>query len=177
MFLFAMTGITLNHAAQITVQPKVVRQSEKLPKDLYQSLSAAAFQGKKPLPDVLNDWIRQCWGFKTETSVAEWSDNEIYLSLPRPGGDAWLSIDLDDGTIQYEKTDRGWVSYLNDLHKGRNAGWAWTWFLDLFAVSCLLFCITGLFLLHLHAGSRPTTWPLVGLGLVVPLILAILWIH
>ena len=50
-------------------------------------------------------------------------------------------------------------------------------FIDIFAVACLVFCTTGLFLLQLHAGSRPTTWPMVGLGLVIPWILAILFIH
>ncbi|HBB79172.1 MAG TPA: hypothetical protein DC050_13280, partial [Pseudomonas sp.] len=28
-----------------------------------------------------------------------------------------------------------------------------------------------------HAGGRPTTWPLVGAGLVIPLLLALLFIH
>jgi len=107
----------------------------------------------------------------------EWSPEELYVSLPRPGGDAWLRVDLASGKVEYEKTDRGWVSYFNDLHKGRNTGTAWSWFIDIFAVACLVFCITGLFLLQLHAGNRPVTWPLVGLGLVAPLVLAIIFIH
>ncbi len=108
---------------------------------------------------------------------AEWSGDEIYVSLPRPGGDAWVSLALDSGEVQYEKTTRGWVSYLNDLHKGRNTGRAWSLFLDVFAAACLIFSITGLFLLKLHAGGRMATWPLVGLGLVAPLLLALLFIH
>ena len=77
----------------------------------------------------------------------------------------------------YEHTDRGWISYLNDLHKGRNTGAAWSWFIDVFSVSCVVFCISGLLLLQRHAQSRPTTWPLVGLGLVIPMLLALLLIH
>ena len=46
-----------------------------------------------------------------------------------------------------------------------------------FALACLIFSVTGLFLLKLHAGGRMATWPLVGAGLVVPLLLAILFIH
>ena len=75
------------------------------------------------------------------------------MSLPRPGGDAWLAIDLDTGEARYEQTDRGWIAYLNDLHKGRHTGTAWSWFLDLFAVACVVFCVTGLVLLQLH--GRP----------------------
>ena len=49
-------------------------------------------------------------------------EDEVYLSLPRPGGDAWLRLNLADGEIEYERTDRGWLSYFNDLHKGRHTG-------------------------------------------------------
>ena len=97
--------------------------------------------------------------------------------MPRPGGDAWLRIDRASGEAELEDTDRGWISLLNDLHKGRHAGAAWSWFIDLFAVACLLFSLTGLLILQLHAGNRPSTWPLVGLGVVLPVLLALLFIH
>jgi hypothetical protein len=41
----------------------------------------------------------------------------------------------------------------------------------------VVFSVTGLVILKLHATHRPTTWPLVGAGLVIPLLLAILFIH
>ena len=85
----------------------------------------------------------------------EWSDGEVYVAMPRPGGDAWVSIDRTSGAITSERTDRGWVSYLNDLHKGRNAGTAWFWFIDVFAVACIVFTLTGLLLLQMHARHRP----------------------
>ncbi len=107
----------------------------------------------------------------------EWSDDEIYVSLPRPGGDAWLTVSLEDGTVAHELTDRGWLSYFNDLHKGRNTGAVWSLFIDVFAFAALVFAVTGLLLLKMHAGNRPGTWPMVGLGLVLPLLLAILFIH
>jgi hypothetical protein len=103
--------------------------------------------------------------------------DEAYLALPRPGGDGWVSIERATGEISYELTDRGWISYLNDLHKGRNAGRTWYWFIDVFAFACLIFAITGLFLLQLHSARRPATWPLVGVGLAIPVIIAIFFVH
>jgi len=88
-----------------------------------------------------------------------------------------VRIDRHTGEAEYEDTDRGWISYLNDLHKGRHTGAAWSWFIDAFALACLVFSITGLFILQMHARVRPSTWPLVGLGLVLPVLLAILFIH
>jgi hypothetical protein len=99
------------------------------------------------------------------------------VALPRPGGDAWLRIDLASGEAEYERTDRGWISYLNDLHKGRHTGAAWSLFIDVFSVACIVFCVTGLVLLQLLANGRPSTWPLVALGVVVPALLAIFFIH
>ena len=88
-----------------------------------------------------------------------------------------MSIDLTSGDIEYERTDRGWIAYLNDLHKGRNTGGAWSWFLDIFAIACLIFSLTGLVLLNMHAGNRAATWPMVGLGLVLPAVLALIFIN
>ena len=98
-------------------------------------------------------------------------------ALPRPGGDAWARVDLEAGEAEFELTDRGWISYLNDLHKGRNTGKAWSWFIDIFAAACLVFCLTGFFILKMHATKRPFTWPMVGMGLVIPVVLALLFIH
>lgn len=177
MLLFAATGITLNHAAQIEAHPQVTSKQAQLPGELLAQLSAQRHQDKDVVPALLKTWLDRQLGVSIDQQVGEWSSEELYVSLPRPGGDAWLRVDLGNGKVEYEKTDRGWISYFNDLHKGRNTGSAWGWFIDVFAVACLVFCITGLFLLQLHSGNRPITWPLVGLGLVVPLLLAIVFIH
>ena len=71
----------------------------------------------------------------------------------------------------------GWVAYLNDLHKGRNAGKVWYWFIDVFAVACIVFAVTGFGLTWLHARQRPSTWPLLGLGLLIPVVIALIFIH
>jgi hypothetical protein len=182
MMMFAVTGFTLNHAAGIEAKPRITSRTgtvdSALRERLVQQASAVkARKGKSELPDELQAWVRRQWAIETSGSEAEWSDDEIYLSLPRPGGDAWLRVGLADGEAEYERTDRGWLSYLNDLHKGRNTGAAWSWFIDIFAAAALVFSITGLFILKMHAGNRPFTWPMVGMGLVIPMLLALLFIH
>lgn len=182
MILFSVTGFTLNHAGQIEAKPVVTTHNgtvdDALRARIEQQLPAAkASQGKAPLPAELQGWLRKQWDIDTAGREAEWSDDEIYLSLPRPGGDAWLRLSLPEGEVEYERTDRGWLSYFNDLHKGRNTGTAWSWFIDIFAAATLVFSVTGLFILKMHAGNRPFTWPMVGMGLVVPVLLALLFIH
>lgn len=178
MLLFAFTGITLNHAADIAAQPVVQQKEVQLPEALLPLLVVKDGEPKNAvLPEGVHRWLAQALDLSLPEATAEWSPDEIYLSLPRPGGDAWLRIERESGGVEYERTDRGWISYLNDLHKGRHTGSAWKWFLDIFSGACLVFCLTGLFILKFHATSRPTTWPMVAMGLVAPLLLVILFIH
>ncbi|MBP7564508.1 MAG: PepSY-associated TM helix domain-containing protein [Burkholderiaceae bacterium] len=179
MLLFSITGITLNHAGSIEAKPQVTTHAGQLPDALEQLMREQALRGDKAaaLPAPVQAWVREQWQVTPGDRAAEWSEEEAYLSMPRPGGDAWLRISLEDGQVEYESTDRGWVSYFNDLHKGRHTGVAWSWFIDIFAVAALLFSITGLFILQMHAAKRPLTWPMVGMGVVIPLLLAMLFIH
>lgn len=176
MLLFAITGITLNHAEAIDAKPKVVSRTAKLPAPLLRLLAKPAGD-KAPLPAPVAADIAAATGLDPAGRAGEWSDGDVYIAMPRPGGDAWVSIDRKTGAIGAEVTDRGWVSYLNDLHKGRNVGAAWKWFIDVFAAACILFTTTGLLLLQILARGRRLTWPLVGLGLAIPAIIAVLFIH
>ncbi len=177
LLLFAFTGITLNHAADIEGAPVTTEKTATLPPALLKQVAPDdAPDAKKPLPAPVAQWVEKAIG-QRGSGEAEWTADEIYLALPRPGGDGWVSIDRASGAVTSEATSRGWISYLNDLHKGRNAGGVWKWFIDIFSVACFLFALTGLVLLQLHAAKRPSTWWLVAAGLALPAILAIVFIH
>lgn len=177
MIAFSVTGITLNHAAQIEARPVVVTVEGELPADLLALLVSQPLEQKAPLPGAVAHYLTEKLSVALGDQIGEWTADDIYVALPRPGGDAWVSIERADGTFSFEKTDRGWVSYFNDLHKGRSTGDAWKWFIDVFAAATLIFCITGLFLLQIHARNRPVTWPMVALGVAVPVLLAVVFIH
>ena len=176
MLLFAITGITLNHAASIGAAPVVVQRHGTMPPSITRQLAGDHAQDAQ-LPGDIVDAVRETVALDASGRPGEWSDAEVYVPLPRPGGDAWVSIGRTSGAISAEVTDRGWIAWLNDLHKGRNTGPVWFWFIDVFAAACILFTVTGLLLLQFHARRRPLTWPLVGLGLVVPAAVVVLFIH
>ena len=175
MLLFAVTGITLNHAAAIPATPVVTVKAGTLPPPLLRALTGAA--ADSPLPPRVAAAVEQAVGLDPAGRPGEWSDSDVYVALPRPGGDAWISIDRTTGAITSEVTSRGWIAWLNDLHKGRNAGTAWSWFLDVFAGACIVFTLTGLLLLQLHARHRRATWPIVAAGVAIPAGLILLFIH
>ena len=177
LLLFAITGFTLNHAGEIEAAPRSIERAAQLPAPLLAQVRPDDKpDGKKPIPADVAKWIEGA--IKLDAGgEAEWSASEIYLAKPRPGGDGWISIDRETGAVTSETTSRGWIAYLNDLHKGRNAGTAWKWFIDLFVFACVVFTLTGLVLLWMHSRHRRSTWPLVGLGLVIPALIAIFLVH
>jgi uncharacterized protein len=177
LLLFAITGFTLNHAAEIEATPTSVEAKAQLPAPLHAQVAADdAPDSRKPLPQAVAQFVETRLKMKA-SGTAEWSADQIYLALPRPGGDGWVSIDRTTGEVTSEVSSRGWIAWLNDLHKGRNAGPVWKWFIDIFVFACVVFSMTGLVLLQLHSRHRKSTWPLVALGLAIPAIIAIWFIH
>lgn len=178
ILFFAVTGITLNHAdlfertsAEVSVREAV------LPAALRAELAPPTEGATDELPASLRAWLRDNWQLALYPKGIEWNADEIFVDLKRPGVDAALSIDRHSGAIRYETADRGWVAYLNELHRGRNAGPVWHAFITLFGVACVVFSLSGLLILQLHARARWTVWPLCGLGLVLPAVLMLLFVH
>src|SRR5262245_61084139 len=166
LLLFSITGITLNHAGSIGAVPQVTTRDAQLPPALLPTLAGDRDVASAIPPDIA-DWIESQFDIEVEAATPEWSDDELYLSAPGPGRDAWVSIDRASGAAKFEATDRGWIAYFNDLHKGRNTGLAWTIFIDVVAAACVFFGLTGLVLLWIQARQRTSTWPLVTLGIGV----------
>lgn len=175
LLLFSVTGITLNHASSISAAPVVTSRESQLPAPL---LGLLAGDGPHSgIPRTLGDWLASEFAIDVEQAGAEWSDEELYLSAPGPGRDAWVVIDRQTGAARFERTDRGWLAYFNDLHKGRNTGLVWWIFIDVVAAACLFFSITGLILLQIQARQRRSTWPLVSGGIAVMVVLMIFFAH
>ncbi|WP_043316842.1 PepSY-associated TM helix domain-containing protein [Microbulbifer sp. HZ11] len=180
MLLFAVTGVTLNHAAEIPSTPEIVSHEGQVPDALIEAVRNLASDGREQriLPGVLKKWLAAEYQIHIPRARrGEWDGGEFYLALPRPGGDAWFSLDTESGEFIYESTDRGWIAYFNDLHKGRDTGTAWRWYLDLFAVACIVFCLTGFWLLWQQSSRRVSTWPITALGVLIPLVIALVFIH
>ena len=178
MILFASTGITLNHAGILSAKPKVIDGEVLLPEEMTLQLQETVEDGTSlPLPKDVARHLKSETGFDLVGRSGEWTEYDINISLARPGGDAWVSIDRETGDVLFEKTNRGVIAYLNDLHKGRNTGLAWTLFLDLFAIGVIVFSATGLWLLQMQSARRNSTWPLTAAGFALPVILLLIFVH
>src|SRR5689334_900001 len=174
--LFTVTGITLNHADAISARPAVSRGTAQLPDALRMKLAKGSAESPAP-PTYISSWAEDAFKLSLRDATAEWSEEELYISAPGPGRDAWVSIDRASGVAKFESTNRGWLAYFNDLHKGRNTGITWKIFIDVVAAAVLFFSITGLLLLWIQARQRKSTWPLVGGGIFLVTALMIFFAH
>ncbi|MGX5914789.1 PepSY-associated TM helix domain-containing protein [Aliidiomarina sp. Khilg15.8] len=175
MLLFAITGITLNHAADISSKVQVTTIEASLPEPYLQRLHDLP-PGEVMLPAALHSYLREQGVTIDAQQRGQWDGVEFYAAMPKPGADAWLAIDAEFNEFIYERSDRGWVAYFNDLHKGRDSGLVWFWFIDIFALVCVVFCVTGLILLFRQGPHRPMTWPMVVLGALIPLVIMLVFI-
>ncbi|MFT4075950.1 MAG: PepSY-associated TM helix domain-containing protein [Asticcacaulis sp.] len=175
LLLFSVTGFTLNHATQIEAEPKVTKIERQVSPATLAGLTSVT--ANVPLTATQAIAIRGATGIDVRGAAVDADDDGIYLSLSAPGVDSTLEISRIDGHAIYERTDRGLIAVLNDLHKGRHSGPVWAMFIDLIAIACVVFSVTGFGLLWLYARGRRITWPLVALGLVLPFILFLLFVH
>ena len=103
LLLFALTGITLSHARQIEATPQVTRRHVMLPAGHAVAISGGD-ERKAALPVNVATWLDDNLQAHVAGRAAEWSADEICLSMPRPGGDGWLSIDRAGGAAEYESS-------------------------------------------------------------------------
>ena len=177
LLLFSITGITLNHSVALGSTPQITTREGQMPAALLAELIERNAADRHVLPPGLHGWLDAELDFDSRRGRAEWSGDEVLISAPGAGRDTWVSLDLASGDWLYEDTWRGAVAWMNDLHKGRNTGGLWQAFIDLVAIACIIFAVTGLFLLQLAARQRPSTWPLVGGGALLLLVMMIFFAH
>ncbi|MEM9085031.1 MAG: PepSY-associated TM helix domain-containing protein [Pseudomonadota bacterium] len=176
MLLFAITGFTLNHTAWFEAEPVSSAQELELSPDLQSAL--AEVETETILTQETAAMLASETGIGVpQDAVPLVEFGEMIIDLGGPGVDANLTIDLATGEAFYERIDRGTIAKLNDLHKGRDTGVAWGLMIDITALACVIFCISGLGLLAINARSRRSTWPLTSLGVVVPVVAYILFVH
>ena len=176
MLLFAITGFTLNHTAWIETETVSVASDFELSNELTTTLNEV--ESETALTAKATQSLTSETGVvvpQGATPIVEFG--EMILDLGGPGVDANLTVDLETGEAFYERIDRGIIAKLNDLHKGRDTGFIWGLMIDITALACVIFCISGLGLLAINARVRRSTWPLTTFGVVAPIIAYILFVH
>ena len=140
VLFFAVTGLTLNHADYLSHGDKV--------RELHGTLTPAEL-GSKENPDKLAivEHIRNAHGIHGAVTDMRVEDDAISFSFRGPGYTSDVTVDRGAGTYGVVETRAGFIAVMNDLHKGRDTGRAWSWVIDVSAVLLTLVSLSGLLLI------------------------------
>ena len=155
MLFFAVTGITLNHPELSSTLGKTSQQLElQLPEQLPDLLSMPEAEQQAAIALYVS-WLQQehqlMGGYSLNFSP---EDEVLEVDFKRPAGYASVVIDLAERKAELDAEFAGYLTLMNDLHKGRYAGSSWKWLIDITAVFCVLFALSGFYLLWRQPNRR-----------------------
>jgi hypothetical protein len=128
LFVFSLTGISLNHRALFETTPKQITSQHLLNGVDKQSINLVLQDADVALSD------------KALEQLVMGKE----LSLPSPG--KRLELYIEDQTLFIEATDFGLVSQLNELHQGRYTSTVWKVVSDITALVFIFIAMTGVWL-------------------------------
>lgn len=138
VLFFGITGITLNHPSWTFGDASVdATTSGTLPVDA--SLEDGSINW---LP--IAESMRSEYGIKGEVNDFGVSNDEGSITFTNPGYSATLFFDVETGSFELSTHQDGFVAVMNDLHKGRDSGSAWSWVIDVSALFLVAISVTGL---------------------------------
>jgi hypothetical protein len=162
LLFFAVTGITLNHQAWFDGEPHVARLTGTIdPAQLNPQAGAEVVQA----PIV--EHFRAAHGIKAHLSDFRVDDAEIGVSFKGPGYAADAFIDRKTGAYDMTESRMGFFAIVNDLHKGRDSGAAWSQIIDISAILMVLVSLTGLVLIFFLHKRLTLGLAMLGIGTVV----------
>jgi len=138
VLFFAATGVTLNHPDWLAGE-----RTEEVTGTLPATWKTA--KGIDWL--VVAEHLRAAHGVHGTVADRREDDREGSLTFRAPGYSADAFIDVRDGSYKLTVSYQGAVGVLNDLHRGRDAGNAWAWLIDVSGVFLVFLSLTGLGLL------------------------------
>lgn len=173
LLFFCVTGFTLNHASWFDSNNDVSVDTYPLPDELIQLLSAKKTIAVEPLTRFIQEEL----GLVDPRSIdIELEIGELYLDYPLPAGYAFVSIFLSEQTMELEYRTGNLVALLNDLHKGRYSGFAWSLLIDISAIVMTVFSLAGLIILLQHKKYRSYGLLFALVGTLTPVLVYFLFV-
>ncbi len=83
-------------------------------------------------------------------------EDECEVTFQGPGYAATARINRDSGDYAIDVTANDFVTVINDLHKGRHTGQAWSWVIDISAIIGTLVAVSGFILIFFLRLRRQT---------------------
>lgn len=139
LLFFAVTGLTLNHQSALT--------GLVTPKRFTGSMDAVWLKIPADHKNDIVAMVRSRHGIKADLSDFRIDDDQVQISFKGPGYSADGSVTRLTGKYDFNENRMGLIAVINDLHKGRDTGKAWSGVIDVSAVLMVLVSLSGLVLI------------------------------
>ena len=168
LLFFALTGITLNHQAALTGEAK--------PQRFTGSFDMSWMQAPDAKKDDIVAALRSRHGVKADLSDFRVDDDQVQVSFKGPGYTADGFIERKTGKYELMETRLGLIAVVNDLHKGRDTGKAWSAIIDISAFLMTLVSLTGLVLIFFLQKKLRAGLIALAIGTVLCYIVYLIWV-
>ena len=168
LLFFSVTGLLLNHLESFELTETEQTTQLILPESVLKSIK----QQENPSDTILN-YVRQQQNVVGRYQSSEVMDNEVMIRLESPAGATDIWVMADTGETEITQKPASTVSMLNDLHRGKNSGLAWSWLIDISAIIVIALSLVG-YILFLSIKTRLVTH-LVLTAASLALIILLIW--
>ena len=160
LLFFAITGVTLNH-------PEWLASNGKSGTTVRGTLAAGSLTGEKVDWLKVVEKVRNDHGVRGQATDMRVDSGEGSFSFRAPGSVAECFFDLKTGGYELKTDTPSLLATVNDLHRGRDSGRSWFWFIDFSGYLLTLVSLTGLGILFYLKKSRVAGFVLAGVGLII----------
>jgi uncharacterized protein len=167
LFFFAVTGLTLNHQQWFAKQQKSTQ---------YKGRIDPKWLGANVAKLEIVEYLRAHHKISSAVNEFRVDDGQVTVSFKGPGYEAAVFIDGQTGAYDLTETKMGLAAVLNDLHKGRDSGKAWSWLIDASAVFMTFVSVSGIVLLLFLQKRRFSGLLAATVGGVLCMIVYLLWV-
>lgn len=143
VLFFSFTGLTLNHPSWLGGDKQITVKNTGILNVKWVNNPDTNKIAKLEIVEFLRKKYK-VKGFVSEFRIEE---TELSVTLKGPAYSADAFIDRETGKYELSEIKMGVVAIMNDLHKGRDSGSAWSWIIDISAVFLILVSLSGLILL------------------------------
>ncbi len=153
LIFFSITGVTLNHPRWFGVAPdRVIEHQGQVPLEwLGTPASASESSASDSTAQVAKleivEYLRSTHGLRGAVGEFRADEYECMIVFKGPGYAADVFIQRDSGKYTISESVMGAIAVMNDLHKGRDSGLAWSIVIDATAVLTIFVSDTGVVLL------------------------------
>ena len=177
VLFFSVTGITLNRPELFeSSQPNIQRSTLTLPTSLFTVQDGRLKADETAFETFLFEeanlsGVPSGLDIYAEIEDGELLIGEVSMDFKGPGYNASVFVDVTSEFVEVETTNYGVIALLNDLHKGRNSGGIWKWFIDVTALLMVFFALTGVCLLLPKKKTLRTSMQWMSFGTLLSLVI------